>query len=256
MIRAIVAAKTLLVDLETAPNLSYVWGKWEQNTIAVSEHWYILAFAYKWQDEKKVHSVSLPQFKDYKKDKKSDKELCKKLWALFNEADIVIGHNSDQFDIKKARARFLQHSFSPHSPFQSIDTKKVSKRNFRFDSNSLDDLGAYLGLGRKIKHEGFEAIWLGCMVKDDPKAWEKMMAYNRQDIVLLERVYNHMRPWMDNHPNMNLYNDTRESCPNCASHHLIRQGYKYTRAGKVQRWQCQDCGAWSSSPKAETAVIR
>lgn len=247
-------AKTLLYDIETAPNLAYVWGKWEQNAIAFERSWYILTFAYKWLDDKKVRAFSLPDFDGYKDDKTNDKALCAELWKLFNEADVVIGHNSDAFDNKKSYARFVQHKFAPPAPFQSVDTKKVAKRHFKFDSNKLDDLGDYLGVGRKMVHTGFD-MWLGCIVRDDPKEWDRMVKYNKQDVLLLERVYHAMRPYMNNHPNANVYNETLANCPNCGGSRLIRNGWRPTRTGRYQRYQCTDCGAWSSASK-NSSVIR
>ena len=38
------------------------------------------------------------------KDKMNDFEICKELWKLLDEADVVIGHNGDAFDIKKTNA--------------------------------------------------------------------------------------------------------------------------------------------------------
>jgi hypothetical protein len=35
--------------LETAPNLGYVWGKWEQNVIDFKKSWYVLSFAVLWR---------------------------------------------------------------------------------------------------------------------------------------------------------------------------------------------------------------
>ena len=38
--------KILFYDLETSPNVSYTWGKWEQNVIAFKKEWELLSFAY------------------------------------------------------------------------------------------------------------------------------------------------------------------------------------------------------------------
>ncbi len=219
-------------------NLGYIWGKYEQDVISFKEHWYLLTFAYKWIGDKTVKAYSLKDFKGYDKNKTDDRELCLKLWELFDEADIVIAHNGDQFDIKKAQARFVQHGFKPPTPFKSIDTKKVAKAYFKFDSNKLDDLGQYLHLGKKLNTGGFE-LWLGCAM-NDPKAWHKMIEYNKQDVALLEKVYLALRPWMTNHPNL----DLRPVCANCGGFRQSR-GYKVTRTAKYRRLQCQECGAWS-----------
>jgi len=237
--------KILLFDIETAPNLAYVWGKYEQDVIEFKTHWYMISFAYKWLGEKKVKAYSLPDFKGYKTNKESDKEICMKLWELFDKADIVIAHNSQAFDVKKSQGKFLQHGFPPPRPFKQVDTLRVARKYFKFDSNKLDDLGKYLGIGEKINTGGWK-LWEGC-IKGDKKAWAKMVKYNKQDVVLLEKIYLRMRPWCDNHPNLNLYNDTEDRCPNCGGR-VIRNGYRITRTRRHQRFHCQDCGAWSQKP--------
>lgn len=203
----------------------------------------MLCFAYKWLGEKQTHIVALPDFKTWKKNKKDDTELVYKLWELFNEAEIIIAHNGDLFDIKKANARFIQHRLEPPSPYKSIDTLKVARRYFKFDSNKLDRLGQYLEIGRKEKNMDF-SVWLGCM-EGKTESWVKMRKYNIQDVVLLEKVYFKLRGWIKNSPNMNMLYGTSFNCPNCASEHTTRQGIYTSRTGAYQRWKCQNCGAWS-----------
>lgn len=247
-------AKILLYDIETMANLAYVWGKWEQDVIAVKRHWYMLTFAYKWLGESKTHVVSLPDFKLYKKDQFNDRDLVKALWDLFDEADVIIAHNGNSFDIKKTNARFIKHKLKPPSPAKYIDTKLVAKKYFKFDSNKLDDLGDYFNIGRKINTGGFE-LWLGCEA-NDKKAWDKMCKYNIQDVVLLEKVYTEMLPYMKDHPNLALLMGEKNACPNCEGTHLQKRGFEYTRASQFQRWACMDCGAWHRSPLKIGSQIR
>jgi DNA polymerase elongation subunit (family B) len=239
--------KILLYDIETSPSLGYTWEMWETNVLKVIQPWYMLCFSYKWLGEKKTHVISLPQFKGYKKNHRDDKELVKKLWSLFEEADIIMGHNGDRFDIKKTNAKFIEHGFNPPEPYKTIDTLKIARRYFKFDSNKLDSLGEYLGVGRKMKTGGFD-LWLDCM-DGDMKAWVRMEKYNKQDVVLLEKVYLKLRPWIQNHPNLNILDNKYNSCPNCKSSNLHKRGFSLTTIGKKQRWQCKDCGAWSTSTK-------
>lgn len=235
--------KILLYDIETSPNLGYIWGKYEQNVIEYESEWYMLCFSYKWLGSDEVHVLGLDDFPLYKRNKENDKRLVWELYKLFNEADVIIAHNGNSFDIKKTNARFLFHGFTPPSPYKQIDTKLVAKRYFNFNSNKLDDIGNYFGLGRKMETGGFE-LWKGCM-SGEPAAWQKMKEYNIQDVVLLEQVYLKMRPWMRDHPNHNLYTGDSCSCPNCGSTNIQRRGTGVTRTGKYQRFSCQDCGSWS-----------
>lgn len=246
--------KTLLFDIETMANKIYAWGVYEVDSIEVLEHWFMLSFAYKWLDEKQTHVKALPDYKGYKKDPKCDKELVEDLWKLFDEADIIVGHNARSFDIKKANARFAKYGMKPPSPYQIVDTKEVAKKHFRFDSNKLDALGSYFGFGRKINTGGF-ALWLGCE-RGDHASWEKMKRYNKYDVVLLEKVYNHMKPYMNSHPNIGLMTGNLRACPNCGGTHITQQGYKYTRTRVMKQFKCVDCGSWSSSPFKETAQVR
>jgi len=245
--------KILIFDIETAPNLAYVWGKYEQDVIEFDKEWYMLCYAYKWLG-KKTQVIGLPNFKNYNQDKENDYELVKSLWKLFNEADIIIAHNGNAFDIKKVNARFIYYKLPPPTPYKKVDTLSVARRYFNFNSNKLDDLGNYLKIGRKVSTGGFK-LWLGCM-NGDKKCWKKMMDYNKQDVDLLEKVYLAMLPYIEGHPNIALLNGEIIACPNCGSTNIHKRGFGITRVTKYQRWQCQDCGSWHNSPIKDDKQIR
>ena len=234
----------LFADIETAPNLGYTWGKWEQNVIENKEDWYIMSIAYKWLGDKTTHVVKLNDFAGYKKNKTDDKRLMLEINKLFEEADVVVAHNGMAFDVKKINARFIYHGMKPPSPYKIVDTKLVAKKHFKFDSNSLNDLSKFFKLGEKVETGGFD-LWLSCMGGDD-KSWAKMAKYNKQDVVLLEKLYLKMLPWMS-HPNRNLFQGTLHNCPNCGSKNCQRRGSEVTATNVWQRWQCQDCGKWSKN---------
>ena len=232
--------RVLFLDIETAPNLAYVWGMWEQNVIDFKSQWYIMCFSAKWKDGEHI-TKGLSDYREYRNGKENDRELVKELWDLINQAEIVVAHNGDQFDLRKINTRFSYYNLPPPSPYKTVDTKKIAKRYFSFNNNSLDNLGEYLNLGRKIKHGGFE-LWQGCMSGDN-KSWRQMKAYNKQDIVLLEKVYFHLLPWMKNHPNMGIYiNGT--VCPKCGSRSLVRKGIQHNSTTSYHRIKCKDCRGW------------
>src|SRR4029078_8668904 len=68
----------------------------------------------------------------------NDKRIVKNLWKLLNEADVVIAHNGDRFDLPKINARFLIHQIKPPSHYETIDTLKTARRKFGLTSNKLD----------------------------------------------------------------------------------------------------------------------
>lgn len=231
----------LLFDIESSPNIGYTWGAWEQNVLAFIQESYMLCYSYKWNGGK-TKVVSLPDFPDYKKDKTNDKALTYSLWELFNEADIIIAHNGDQFDIRYSNGRFLFHGFQPPTNYQTIDTLKIARKRFKLNSNKLDDLGRTLHIGRKVTHEGF-GLWLKCM-EGDERAWKRMRKYNKQDTELLYNVYQKLKPWHQNHPNLNVfYDDTRPACSTCRSIVVQRKGIECKGNTQRYRWKCQSCGA-------------
>lgn len=237
-----VKPKILFFDIETSPNLAYVWGKYEQDVIAFEDEWQLLSVAWKWLGEKRVQVAIGKGMND-------DLHLCRILHAKLQEADIVIGHNGDEFDLKKARARFVAHGLPPLKPLATVDTLKVARKYFKFNSNKLDDLGKTLGLGRKVKHSGFD-MWLGCL-KGDAKSWVKMAKYNKQDVVLLEKVYKKLLPWMERHPSLAALKGNKGGCPHCGSNDVAKWGFKATAGGLQQRMLCKSCGAYHTGKNGE-----
>ena len=243
------SARILLYDIETAPNLAYTWGVYEQNVLKVVRPWYILCFAYKWLDESGTQVVSLPDFeKAYAKDPENDYFVVEALHDLFDEADVIIAHNGNSFDQKKVQARFLKHGFEPPMHYRQIDTLKEARKHFKFDSNRLNDLGVTLGLGEKVQTGGF-TLWEGCMAGDE-KSWSKMKRYNKQDVVLLEQVYLYLRPWIANHPNVSVLNGKSDGCPKCGSDHLQKRGVRRNKTTAYQTYQCQSCKGYCNERTA------
>jgi predicted RNA-binding Zn-ribbon protein involved in translation (DUF1610 family) len=242
--------KILCLDIETAPAKVYTWGLWEQN-IGISqivEDGYVLCWCAKFLDDKKVLSDALINYPDYyKKNPRCDKKIAESVWRLVNEADIVVTHNGNHFDIPWINTLFIKHGLKPVSPFKSVDTFLVVKKKFKFISNKLDFLCRKLDLGQKI-HTEFQ-LWDKCM-KGDKKAWKHMVKYCKHDVKLLEKLYLMIRPYASSHPNYSLYKGVvDEVCPNCGEKNLERRGWDYTSQCKYQRYVCKSCGRWSRSKK-------
>ncbi len=250
--------KILCLDIETAPSIGAYFQLYREGNIVWNERdWYILSFSVKWLGQKKVHTYALPDFKRYKIDPEDDFELVAKIAEFIEETDAIVAHNGDQFDMKKIRTRMIVHGMKPLSKVKQIDTKKIAKSVFGFDSNKLDDIARQLGLGRKIEHEGI-SLWKKCL-QGDKKAWKTMKDYNTQDTILQEKVYLELRPWMTNHPNQNIFTGHTHACPVCGENNTQKRGFSISRVGKRQRYQCQEvsCGAWSAGEliKMENKVV-
>ena len=233
--------KILYIDIETAPNVGFTWGMYEQNVIEFISEWYILTFAYKWEHENKVHVKTLADYKPFKKDIRNDIELVRDLYLLLDEADAVVAYNGKKFDIKKIQSRLFAHGIKPPSPFRIIDPLTVVRNKFGFNSNKLEAIAQLIKVNGKIHHEGFP-LWRKCY-NGDLKAFEMMAKYNKGDIMPMVHVYKEILPWIDNHPNHNIYNETKENCPNCGSDKMEKRGMQH---GK-QRYQCKSCYKWCNS---------
>jgi DNA polymerase elongation subunit (family B) len=237
----------LSIDIETSPLIAYAWGpKWETNLIEVLEQSKILSFSAKWLAGKQV-TLALPDYKGYKRGVVDDERIVKDLRILLDSADIVIAQNGRDFDMKVINARILQHGLPLPSPYKLVDTKVEAKKYIRLPSYSLEDMGAYFGLGHKMTHEGFE-LWKRC-IAGDADAWTKMKKYNAQDVTLMEQVYMKLRPFMKTHPNVSAYTE-RDNCPKCGSDNVHLRGYAINNTTKYQRAQCQDCSGWYKVGKA------
>ena len=127
-------AKVLIFDIETSPNLAYVWGKWKQNIYSGQflEKSYIMSFAAKWLDNDEIIYFDNRH--------NNDKQLVRELYKLLDEADVVVAHNGKKFDLPRVLGRGLVHGLMPPSPYHVVDTLLVARRRFGFLSNSLADL--------------------------------------------------------------------------------------------------------------------
>lgn len=248
-------AQILLWDIETSPNLGYVWGMWDQNVVKFHSEWHMLSVAWKWKGSKSVDVAGLDDFPMFANDPEDDQGLARLAQDLFNKADVVVAHNGVAFDTKKAQARMAFHNLFPPSPYREVDTLTQARKHFAFTSNRLDDLCQHLGLGKKAKTNGFET-WLGCM-NGDPAAWARMKKYNKHDVVLLERLYDRLLPWMTGVPNLATISGEISVCPKCGSDKgMMRRGYAATAVSRRVTYQCKACGGYSRGRATEIVASR
>lgn len=253
--------KILIFDIETAPLQAFVFQKsiWKTNVTSeqIMSEWFMLCWSAKWLFNDNIMSDRLTGRESKNED---DKRIVKSLWKLLDEADIVIAHNGDSFDVPNMNTRFVIHGLPPTSPYQTIDTKVVAKRQFGFTHNSLNGLAKIFGFPEKLD-TNFE-LWKRCVAGDD-EALAYMEEYNKGDVELLENIYLKLRPWIKNHPNIGLYVEAEEPvCPNCGSADLkwVDDKFYYTSTSKFPLFQCK-CGAFgrvrsSALPKeAKKALI-
>jgi len=242
------------LDIETSYALGAYWGGriWEQDILYTEKQSVIMCYTIHWEGGWTT-THSLPEYPQFKKNIWDDSGIAKDLAADLEKAHILIAHNGDNFDIKKILTRLLYHGYAPPSHFDTIDTKKIAKQ-FAFPSNKLDDLCEYLGIGRKLRHEGL-SMWRDCMNEvDSPqrdRAWKKMVKYNRHDVVLEELLYKKFRPYVKNHPNEAALVGMEHGCKNCHGNSFVRKGTRILASGNYKlMYRCKekDCGAMNYGP--------
>lgn len=252
--------KLLVYDIECTGLLGYSYGMWETNIHRVMEYPILLSFSYAWYDPSKlddpdympkVHCRTLADMPSYDLDPKNDELLVSELWALRNEADVLIGHNSKAFDDKVANTFFLKHDMTPPSPVQQLDTKIMAKQVGRFPSNSLNELARFFGLGEKTEMTHAD-LWFASICGGDAgrKAMKKMRTYNNQDVVLTIGVYKKLKPWYRTPVNFARLANVELACPSCLKSDYHQEGTRATKTGRYQRFQCNNCFHWFSDRSA------
>lgn len=234
--------KRLFFDIETSPNIGLFWEAGYKKNIDYSniiQERAIICICYKWEGDKEVFSLNWDS-------KQCDKAMLKKFIEVADVATELIGHNGDKFDLAWIRTRCLFHSIPMFPKYTTIDTLKVARSKFRFNSNRLNYIADFLGIGQKIKTE--YSLWKDILLKKDKIAMENMIKYCKKDVVLLEKVFmalsNHIEP--KTHYGV-IFGDDRGSCPECGSDELIRSKKTVTATGLTRiQYQCKTCGKFSS----------
>lgn len=231
--------KLLYFDVEWSPTLAYTFVAWDANISPqqVVEDGGLLCVCWKLD--------SGPyEFRSAWEDGKE--KMISDLAAAIAEADAVISYNGDKFDLPKVQGELLRLGLPPLPPVTSIDLIKSVKKLGYF-RNALGYVAPFLGLGKKLKHEGFN-LWRE-VLEGDAQAQKKMKRYNIQDVRLLVNMYKKLRPFVKNHPHLGFTKP--EACPTCGGTHVQKRGVTRTRSFITQRLNCQTCGSWFSGKRSK-----
>jgi len=230
--------KILYWDIETAPAEARIFTLKPKQYIShqqVTREPHIICIGYMWEGDKEATVI----YGD-------EEEMLREISEQLNKADYIVHHYGDRFDLPWVRARLLKYKLPPlpkFTTYNSVDTKKVAKKEFFLMSYRLDYIGQYLGLGNKIETGGF-SLWNKVM-NGDKTALKNMITYCGRDVELLRDVFQAMKPHVTRLPNWNLFlEDEDPRCTSCGSKRLQRRGYQVSATSKKQRVQCQDCGKW------------
>lgn len=234
--------RVLYFDIETSTAISNTWRaktEYVPMDMMIAEP-FIINWGAKWAGQTRVFSGLVTPDEARNRD---DSRIVADLADIIRKADAVVAHNGNQFDLPVLNGRVIKYGLEPLGPVKTIDTLILSKNSFGLTYHKLDYLGEYLGLGRKIKTD--IDLWKGC-VAGDQASLNQMKRYNRQDVLLLEKVFEAMKPYVRNLPR--LFDGAREGervCPFCGSEDLVARGYYRTQASTFGKLQCNKCARYS-----------
>ena len=244
--------KVLLLDIETSPNVAYVWKAWKENIsdAQMIERGGIICYAAKWLNKDEVWCVTDTTLHN-------EKQLLLSIHKDLDEAEIVITHNGKKFDIPYIFTRMAIHGIAPPSPFRQVDTYLIARKSFKFMTNRLSTLAKELNVKPKLKHSKFPgfSLWAECL-KGNLDAWNEMREYNIGDVKTLEEVYLALLPYIDNHPHVGADKEG-VVCPKCGSDHIQWRGFSTSNVGiRRRRFQCQSCGGWGRSANTDKEIVK
>lgn len=244
--------KRLYFDIETSPNIGFFWSAGFKQKIDydnIIKERAIICICYKWDGEKTVSYLTWDS-------KQSDKKMLSEFIKIANQADELIGHNGDKFDLAWIRTRCLFHKITMFPDYVTIDTLKVARQKFRFNSNRLNYIGRYLGIGEKI-HTSYE-LWKNICLKNCKASMAKMVKYCQQDVKLLEQVFEqmsvHVKP--KNHWGM-IHGTSKHECRNCGSDELSKVKDRYTASGThFIQYKCKTCHHYGQFPVTNAVKVK
>lgn len=228
--------RRLYFDIEVSPNIGFFWQSGYKLNIGyenIIKERAIICICYKWADQDKVYSLQWDE-------KQNDKKMLADFIKVANQADELVAQNGDNFDIKWIRTRCLFHGISMMPRYETIDTLKVARSQFKFNSNRLDYMSKFMG--RKGKIQTSFDLWKDITLKNCKKSMREMVTYCKQDVLELEYVFQKLNPHIK--PKTSIA-DYKCDCPECGSSRVGVNAYKISASGtKYVQLQCKDCGKY------------
>lgn len=236
--------KWLLVDTEWAYANGYFFPSKKPQFIParnIKHRQFCPNASWMWDHQVSVQSVSvLDDYKTFKKDFRNDKVCAVAMHKVMSEADVIVAHNLDRFDLPMLNVIFKLHGLGPIPEKKMLDTLKEARKHFRFAGNGLDDLLKLFGhSGKEEKPDWF------LMTEGDEKEIKKSIKYCNRDVKGLQIVLNELKPWMKNLPKprnkeeKNFYGITE--CDACGSKRLRNKGLDGAAGKPYPRVKCSEC---------------
>jgi transposase-like protein len=237
--------RVLLFDLEVAGDIGLFFGRRKINIsqdAIVTKGGYILCASWKYLGDSSVQSIHLTQDEVLSGD---DFRITQKLYDLYSDADAVLCHNSKGYDHKVVQSRGAYWDMPALPTVKVLDTLELTRKNLRLPSNKLDSIAAYFNLPLKLDHSGI-SLWVNVQSGDEV-AMQNMVEYCRQDVVVLEAVWNKLKQVGKAGSDFNAalyFSDEVVRCRTCGSENVEKTGRTSSTSSSVyDEYQCGDCGS-------------
>jgi hypothetical protein len=233
----------LFYDCETTPLLAYIWRLGDQfighHQLAKWGYRYnLICVSYAFNDGKPAKTF------DWGYDAQDSGRVIREFDKIIKQADITIGKNSDQFDVRHINAQRLLHKLPPLPDWMNYtdDLEKQIRRHFIFPSFSLDYISKELGLGGKVKMDFTD--WIDIAERKNRASFDKMIRYNKKDVLDTRALWNKMQPYITPKFNMATYCQDF-CCTKCGSKNLKKDGLRYRGMSRYQQFWCRDCKSYA-----------
>lgn len=222
--------RRLIWDIETSPNIGAFWRAGYKVRIApenIIRERAIICISYKWEGEAPVYSLTWSRG--------DDKPMLKKFMRIALQADELIAHNGDRYDIKWLAARCLFHNLEAYPEWKTVDTLAIARRRFELNSYRLDYIAQLLfGKGEGKSRTEFD-WWLKITLDNCQESLARMVEYCERDVILLERIWQRFEPFHKPKSHVGVMGGGEKwSCPWTGSEQVRKNKTKVTTAGTVR----------------------
>lgn len=230
--------KRLYFDIETSFNIIGDFACGYNKHIGynqILEERKIICICYKWEGKQKVYSLKWDK-------NKCDKKMIKDFLRVLNQADEIVAHNGDKFDIKWIRGRCFKHGLDMRPHYNTVDTLKEARKQFNLNSNRLDYLSKITG-GKGKLHTDFD-MWVKITLYNHKPSLDRMVKYCKVDVLELERVHNLMKTYIK--PKTFTEREVHNECPECGGDTIINNKRRLASGAVTVTLKCKSCGKYHS----------
>ena len=236
--------RVLFYDIETSPIKAWVWrvGKQVIRHHQLDDEYNlsgIICVGYKWNDRNPAKVIGW----DYSE--QDSERVIERFDKIAEKADIVIGKNSDRFDVKHLNTQRMIAGLPglPNWLNNTDDVERQFRKNFYFPSYSLDYLSKTL-LKNKGKNDMRFDDWINIVNQKSRSSYRKMLDYCKKDVEDTAKLWNYANAHFK--PKFNMATFNRDiCCRTCGSNRIKKNGTRPRGKTTYQMFFCNNHGGYA-----------